>query len=160
RARCRPAAPPPPRARGRVPGRPTYAPQAGHRDDEPGRPAPGSRPGSPRSVAGLQLRGGRCSIPRAPGSDPPRSQRDRNRLPARGPPRRAAGRPAAMLSVIAPVNEVIDLHATRVAATEKRLPPLVLVSLIASSMLAVWATGYGAGIAGPRHVPLTFALTI
>jgi len=71
-----------------------------------------------------------------------------------------AARPAAMLTVLAPVNEVIDLHATRVAAIEKRLPPLVLVSLIASSMLAVWAIGYGAGLAGPRHVPLTFALTI
>jgi hypothetical protein len=26
-------------------------------------------------------------------------------------------------------------------------------------MLAVWVIGYGAGLAGPRHVPLTFALT-
>jgi hypothetical protein len=31
-----------------------------------------------------------------------------------------AARPAAMLTVLAPVNEVIDLHATRVAAIEKR----------------------------------------
>jgi hypothetical protein len=71
-----------------------------------------------------------------------------------------AARPAAMLAVLTPVNEVIDLHATRVAAARKRLPSLVLVSLIASSMLAVWVIGYGTGLAGPRHVPLTFALTI
>ena len=31
-----------------------------------------------------------------------------------------AARPGAMLTVLAPVNEVIDLHATRVAAIEKR----------------------------------------
>ena len=65
-----------------------------------------------------------------------------------------------MLAMLAPVNEVIDLHATRVATIEKHLPPLVLMSLIASSLLAVWAIGYGAGLVGPRHVPLTFALTI
>src|SRR5262249_6235525 len=35
-------------------------------------------------------------------------------------------RPARVLAVLAPVNEVIDLHATRLAAARKRLPPLVM----------------------------------
>src|SRR5262249_56134497 len=69
-------------------------------------------------------------------------------------------RPATMLAFLTPVNEVIDLHATRVAAATKRLPSLVLASLIAASMLAVGVIGYASGLAGPRHAPLTVALTM
>jgi hypothetical protein len=71
-----------------------------------------------------------------------------------------AERPAAMLGVLPPVNEVIDLHSTRLAAGRKHLPALVLVLLIASSLLSVAVMGYGCGLGGERRAPLTVALTL
>jgi hypothetical protein len=69
-----------------------------------------------------------------------------------------AERPAAVLGVLPPVNDVIDLHSTRLAAGRKRLPALVMALLIASSLLSVAVMGYGCGIAGDRRAPLTIAL--
>jgi hypothetical protein len=69
-----------------------------------------------------------------------------------------ADRPAVALAVLAPVNEVIDLHATRVAATRKHLPLPVMGLLVACSLLAIGVIGYGNGLAGERSVPLTVPL--
>jgi hypothetical protein len=69
-------------------------------------------------------------------------------------------RPATMLAVLAPVNEVIDLHSTRLGAGRKHLPFLVLGLLIACSAIAIGVIGYGCGLGGRRRAPLTGALAI
>jgi hypothetical protein len=71
-----------------------------------------------------------------------------------------AARPAAAVVVLPPVNEVIDLHATRMAAAHKHLPPLVMGLLILSSLLAIGVMGYGSGIGGERRVILTGSLAV
>ena len=68
-------------------------------------------------------------------------------------------RPEAMLAVLNPVNEVIDLHSTRFYAAQKHIPALVLVLLIASSVLAIGVIGYGCGVAGRRSIAMTVPLT-
>jgi hypothetical protein len=68
-------------------------------------------------------------------------------------------RPAVMMGVLVPVNEVIDLHSTRLAAGRKRLHPLVMGLLISCSVLAIGAMGYGSGVGGRKRSPLAFALT-
>jgi hypothetical protein len=69
-------------------------------------------------------------------------------------------RPASALAVLAPVNEVIDLHSTRVGAGRKHLPLLVLGLLIACSALAVGVIGYGCGMGGRRRAPMTMSLAL
>jgi hypothetical protein len=71
-----------------------------------------------------------------------------------------AARPTSMLGVLPPVNEVIDLHATRVAAARKHLPLLVMGLLVACSLLASGVMGYGCGLGGRRRAPLTVPLAI
>jgi hypothetical protein len=71
-----------------------------------------------------------------------------------------AATPSAMLAVLNPVNEVIDLHATRLAASRKHLPIPVLGLLVACSALALAVTGYACGISDRRRSPLSAALTI
>ncbi len=71
-----------------------------------------------------------------------------------------AARPASTLAVLPPVNQVIDLHATRLAAGRKHLPSLVLGLLIACSALAVGVIGYGCGMGGRRRAPLTVSLAV
>ncbi len=71
-----------------------------------------------------------------------------------------AARRDAMMAVLLPVNEVIDLHATRLAASRKRIPTLVLSLLVASSCLALAAIGYGCGLGGRRRAPMTVSLAL
>jgi hypothetical protein len=71
-----------------------------------------------------------------------------------------AERPETALLLLAPVNEVIDLHATRVAALDKRVPTLVMALLVASSLLALATIGYGCGLDGRRRSPLTLSLVL
>jgi hypothetical protein len=71
-----------------------------------------------------------------------------------------AARPAAALAVLPPVNDVIDLQSTRLAAGRKHLPWLVLGLLIACSALALGVIGYGGGVAGRRQTPMTVSLAI
>lgn len=68
-----------------------------------------------------------------------------------------AARPLSMLGVLPPVNEVIDLHTTRMAAGRKHLPPIVMVLLLACSALSVGVMGYGCGLGGRRRAALTVA---
>lgn len=67
---------------------------------------------------------------------------------------------ATMQVVLPPVNEVIDLHATRIAAGKKHLPAPVMGLLIACSVLAMGVMGYGSGIGGRRRAPLTVSLAL
>lgn len=67
---------------------------------------------------------------------------------------------ATMQVVLPPVNEVIDLHATRIAAGKKHLPRPVMSLLIACSVLAMGVMGYGSGIGGRRRAPLTVSLAL
>ena len=71
-----------------------------------------------------------------------------------------ADRPAVALAVLAPVNDVIELNSTRVAATRKHLPLPVMGLLVACSLLAIGVIGYGNGLGGERSVPLTVPLAI
>ena len=71
-----------------------------------------------------------------------------------------ADRPALALAVLAPVNDVIDLHATRVAAAQKHVPLPVLALLVACSLLSIAVIGYGNGLAGERSVPLAAPLAM
>ena len=68
-------------------------------------------------------------------------------------------RPDAMLAVLNPVNEVIDLHSTRLATGKKHVPLVVMGLLIACSVLAIGVIGYGSGMGGRRRLPLTMSLT-
>jgi hypothetical protein len=67
---------------------------------------------------------------------------------------------AVMQGVLPPVNEVIDLHATRIAAGRKHVPGLVMGLLISCSVLAIAVIGYGSGLGGRRRPALTLPLAI
>lgn len=69
-------------------------------------------------------------------------------------------KPAVTMAVLPPVNEVIDLHASRVAAGKKHLPGLVLGLLIVCSSLSLGVIGYGGGLSRQRHSVLAAALAI
>jgi hypothetical protein len=73
----------------------------------------------------------------------------------------AAGRssPAVAGVLWPPFNELIDLHSTRVAAAHRHMPGMLLLLLLACSLVAVAAVGYGCGVAGKRNVVMTTALT-
>jgi hypothetical protein len=64
------------------------------------------------------------------------------------------------VALLEPVNEVIDLHATRVGAARKHIPVPVSVLLVACSLLAIAMIGYGCGLDEQRQLPLTLSLTI
>lgn len=71
-----------------------------------------------------------------------------------------AAKPAAMLAVLEPVNEVIDLHSTRLAAGRKHLPPLVMGLLIFCSMVSVAEIGCGCGASNQRRLAMTGSLVL
>lgn len=70
--------------------------------------------------------------------------------------------PGAAVPVLGPVNEVIDLHAARIAAARKHLPGLVLGLLGACSMLTMGVMGYAAALSprGNRALVAAIALLI
>lgn len=70
----------------------------------------------------------------------------------------ALDRPEAAMLVIPPVNDVIDLHATRLAAARKHLPFTILAVLASCSALAIGVIGYGCGLSGRRYGLMTGAL--
>ena len=71
-----------------------------------------------------------------------------------------AARPEVAVAVLNPVNEVIDLHATRLYAAQKHLPTPVLALLIASSLLSLGVIGYGCGVGGRRSAAMTVPLAL
>ena len=69
-------------------------------------------------------------------------------------------RPETMVSVLPPLNDVIDLHSTRLYAGMKHLPTIVMGLLICSSMLSVGVIAYGYGTGGSRRLSLTVPLAL
>jgi hypothetical protein len=69
-------------------------------------------------------------------------------------------RPEAALLVIPALNDVIDLHTTRLASGAKHLPLIVMGLLIACSLLAIGVIGFGVGLGGSRRLPLTAPLAV
>jgi hypothetical protein len=61
---------------------------------------------------------------------------------------------------VAAVNDVIDLHAKRLAALRDQVPEIVLVLLGFVATVALALTGFAAGIRGRRSRLLTFVLTL
>lgn len=60
--------------------------------------------------------------------------------------------------LLPPINELIDLHGSRVAAARRHLPGVLLGLLITCSAVSVASVGYGCGVAGKRNEVLTTAL--
>ena len=69
------------------------------------------------------------------------------------------GAPQLALAVLAPVNEVIDLHTTHMAATRRHLPALVVAILVAAAAVTLGTLGYGFGLSRQRHSVLACAVT-
>ncbi|HOB76497.1 MAG TPA: hypothetical protein PKG54_18465 [Phycisphaerae bacterium] len=69
-------------------------------------------------------------------------------------------KPATMVVVLPPVNEVIDLHATRVATEHVHLPTVVLGLLVLCSALAIGVIGFGCGLTRRRCPTMTISLTV
>ncbi len=61
--------------------------------------------------------------------------------------------------LLPPINELIDLHGSRLAASQRHMPSVLLGLLIACSAVSVASVGYGCGVAGKRNAVLTTALT-
>lgn len=70
------------------------------------------------------------------------------------------GNPSLATPVLNPVNDVLDLHASRLAAGRKHLPALVLGLLGLCAVLAMGCIGYGCGLVGRRNLPMTVPLAI
>jgi hypothetical protein len=71
-----------------------------------------------------------------------------------------ASKPTEMLLVLPAINDMIDLHSVRVAATEKHIPMLVLGLLIAASLLSIASLGYSSGLGGHRQAELSVPLAL
>jgi hypothetical protein len=72
----------------------------------------------------------------------------------------ALAKPEVALLVIPPVNDVIDLHSTRLASTRKHLPMPVLALLIVCSALSTGVIGYGCGMVNRRSLMMTVPLAV
>jgi hypothetical protein len=59
--------------------------------------------------------------------------------------------PVATIVVLNPLNEVIDLHSSRVDALYRHLPAAIVALLLVTAMLAVGCVGVGAGMAETRR---------
>lgn len=60
--------------------------------------------------------------------------------------------PTATVVVMQSLNEVIDLHASRVEALHRHLPGAVVVLLVMTAALAVGSVGFGTGVGGGGHL--------
>ena len=71
----------------------------------------------------------------------------------------AKAKPALANVLLPPFNDLIDLHASRLAAASRHMPAMLLLLLLSCSLVSVASVGYGCGVAGKRNVVLTTALT-
>lgn len=73
-----------------------------------------------------------------------------------------ARNPALMMPVLPPVNDVIDLHATKTAALRRHMPGLVLAFLLTSAAISMILAGFGCGYESKRQhtIMISFALLI
>jgi len=67
---------------------------------------------------------------------------------------------AVAMTVLPPVNDVIDVHTLRVASGRKHLPPQIVVLLLGCSVIAMSVMGYGGGLSGRRNLILLTSLII
>lgn len=58
------------------------------------------------------------------------------------------------------LNEVIDVHAMRVAALRARIPPAIWIALAVLAVLSFAAMGYHAGLTQTRRSPAAIVITI
>jgi hypothetical protein len=65
-----------------------------------------------------------------------------------------------VLSVLPPLNDVIDLHTTRLAAARRHMPTAVTVLLAVAAILAHGVIGYQAGVGGKRNLGMTGSLIL
>lgn len=72
----------------------------------------------------------------------------------------SAGRkhPALVNLLVPPTNELIDLHATRLASMHRHQPPIVMGTLVICACVAMALVGYGCGLARKPHRTLTAVL--
>ncbi|MCA9309772.1 MAG: hypothetical protein KDA21_01100 [Phycisphaerales bacterium] len=68
--------------------------------------------------------------------------------------------PTATVSVLGPVNEVIDFHSRRIAAARKHLPGLVVGLLLVCSVLTLGVIGYASGLAHRRNTLMTSVIAL
>jgi CDP-diglyceride synthetase len=71
----------------------------------------------------------------------------------------AKATPGHATVLLPPLNELIDLHGSRLAAARRHMPSVLLGLLLVCSLISVAAVGYGCGVAGKRNVVLTTALS-
>lgn len=67
-------------------------------------------------------------------------------------------RPEAIELVVPAVNDVIDLHTTRLAASRRHLPPPVMWLLLACAGASLWMIGYSYGLTRRRNFGLVGTL--
>ena len=70
--------------------------------------------------------------------------------------RGGSGNPQLMRLVLPPLNEVIDLHTTHVAAARRHIPTAIMTALLISAALALALASFGNGQAGHRYPVLNF----
>ena len=58
------------------------------------------------------------------------------------------------------LNDVIDLHARRIAAVRDRIPPAILFVLCFVAVVAIGLTACGSGVAGNRNFLLSFVMAL
>jgi hypothetical protein len=68
--------------------------------------------------------------------------------------------PTAGVIVLPALNEVIDLHASRVDALRRHLPTAVVAMLLAIAALAVSSVGYGSGFSGASYLSGSIAFVV
>jgi hypothetical protein len=71
--------------------------------------------------------------------------------------RAAAARPRDDVTslFVQSLNDVIDLHARRIAAFENRVPRAILTLIVCVAVVAFAFVGYGSGLTGGRHFIIT-----
>lgn len=70
--------------------------------------------------------------------------------------RGAEGNAQLMLLVLPPLNEVIDLHTSHLAAAQRHVPVAIMVALLASAGLSLVLAAFGNGQIGRRFTVLNF----
>ena len=69
--------------------------------------------------------------------------------------------PVIMVLFVNSLNNVIDLHTSRVAAYEIRVPYLILLLLLSCGIMATVVTGYGCGLRNRRNlIPVSMILLL
>ncbi|MFG0274178.1 MAG: hypothetical protein ACF8QF_03890 [Phycisphaerales bacterium] len=69
-------------------------------------------------------------------------------------------KPLVTVPVLGPVNELLDRHSLRIAASRKHLPGLVLALLTVCSLLTLGVIGYACALARRRNTVLTAVIAV